>query len=119
MRTSIIVLGFFASLSANAATELKDLTLEQAVNIALQNHRSVHVSQAALDMAEAQYRQAMAAFGPKVNLEGGFQRADQDRTFSFDGVVQTPSMGLPIGPGGGGRAHTRSAPAYQPRCQDV
>lgn len=100
MKTLVIALGLLSGLSAQAATALNNLTLEQAVQMALQNHRSVHVSQAALDMAEAQYRQAMAAFGPKVNLEGGFQRADQDRTFSFNGVVQTPAMGLPIGLGG-------------------
>lgn len=100
MKTLVIALGLLSGLSAQAAPELNNLTLEQAVQMALQNHRSVHVSQAALDMAEAQYRQAMAAFGPKVNLEGGFQRADQDRTFSFNGIVQTPAMGLPIGPGG-------------------
>jgi outer membrane protein len=100
MKRTFVILSFLTSLTVGAAPNLDKLTLEQAVQIALQNHRSVQVSQAALEMAEAQYRQAMAAFGPRVNLEGGFQRADQDRTFTFNGIVQTPSMGLPIGPGG-------------------
>ncbi len=85
---------------AAAAQSLDHLTLQQATQLALQNHRSMQVSQAALDMAEAQYQQAMSAFGPKVGFEAGFQRADQDRTFTFSGIVQTPAMGLPIGPGG-------------------
>lgn len=79
-------------ISATAAERLDNLLVDQAIQIALQNHRSLQVSQAALDMAEAQFQQAMAAFGPKVNLEAGIQRADQDRTFNFSGVVQTPAM---------------------------
>ena len=82
------------------AEQLDNLTLQQSLRIALENHRSLQVSQAALDMAEAQYQQAMAAFRPKLGLEAGFQRADEDRTFTFEGIVQTPAMGLPIGPGG-------------------
>lgn len=75
---------------AHAAERFDNLTLDQAVQIALQNHRSMQVSQAGLEMAEAQYRQAMAAFGPKVNLEAGVQRADEDRTFTFQGTVNLP-----------------------------
>ena len=86
---------FVAMTAAHAAPALErfdQLTLEQAVQTALQNHRSMRVSQANIDMAEAQYQQAMAAFRPKVNLEAGFQRADQDRTFTFAGMIQTPPM---------------------------
>jgi len=74
---------------ANAA-QFENLTLQQSLRIALENHRSLHVSQATLDMAEAQYQQAMAAFGPKLGLEAGFQRADEDRTFTFEGTVNLP-----------------------------
>jgi len=77
---------------ATAAERLDNLTLEQATQLALQNHRSMQVSQAALAMAEAQYQQAMSAFGPKLGFEAGIQRADEDRTFTFSGVVQTPAM---------------------------
>ncbi len=82
------------------AEQLDNLTLQHSLRIALENHRSLQVSQAALDMAEAQYQQAMAAFRPKLGLEAGFQRADENRTFTFEGIVQTPAMGLPIGLGG-------------------
>lgn len=78
------------------AERLDNLTLEQSLRIALENHRSLHVSQASLDMAEAQYQQAMAAFRPKLGLEAGFQRADEDRTFAFAGTVQLP-FPLPTG----------------------
>ena len=100
MKYLLLSLCLLSCLPVGATTQLDNLTLENAVQIALQNHRSVHVSKAALDMAEAQYRQAMAAFGPRINVEGGVQRADQARTFTFTGLVQTPAMGLPLGPGG-------------------
>ena len=77
-----------------AQERIDNLTLEQAVQTALKNHRSLQVSQAALEMAEAQHQQAMAAFRPKVSLEAGFQRADEDRTFTFSGAVQTPAMNI-------------------------
>lgn len=81
-----------ASIPAFSGQQLENLSLQEAVKIALENHRSLQVSQAVLNIAEAQYQQAMAAFGPRLGLEAGFQRADQDRTFDFNGVVQTPAM---------------------------
>jgi outer membrane protein TolC len=76
------------------------LTLEQAVQTALRNHRSLKVSAADVALAEAQFQQAMAAFRPRIDLEAGFQRADQDRTFTFAGTIQTPAMdiGAALGP---------------------
>ena len=100
MKKMLFVVGFLACTTAGLAQSPDPLTLDQALRIALQNHRSMQVSQASLAMAEAQYQQAMAAFGPRLNLEAGFQRADEDRTFSFSGLVQTPALALPVGPGG-------------------
>lgn len=77
--------------------KLGNLTLNQAVQIALQNHRSLQVSQANTDKAEEQYQQAMAAFRPQLNLAAGFQRADQNRTFTFEGAIQTPAMNVAPG----------------------
>lgn len=97
--TSLLAALCLGGLSLQARAErLENLTLAQSLKIALENHRSLRVSQAALEMAEAQYRQAMAAFGPKLGLEAGFQRADEDRTFTFQGTVMTPAMDLtPVG----------------------
>lgn len=95
MKHLITPVCLFLALSATAAERLDNLLVDQAIQIALQNHRSMQVSQAALEMAEAQFQQAMAAFGPKLNLEAGVQRADQDRTFTFNGSVQTPVMSIP------------------------
>ena len=97
----IVCACLFAVARAEPVAQSREpLTLNQAIRIALENNRAQQVSQASLDMALAQYRQAMAAFGPHMGLEAGFQRADQDRSFSFQGMVTTPAMALPIGPGG-------------------
>ncbi len=103
MKIPVHALALMALIGAQTGEALaveKGLTLERAIQTALHNHRSMQVSQAAVEMAEAQYRRAMAAFGPKVNLEAGLRRADEDRTFTFEGIVQTPAMALPLGPGG-------------------
>lgn len=93
MKTAIAVCLSLIAVSANAGG-LDNLTIDDAIAIALQNHRSMQVSQASLDMAEAQYQQAMAAFKPHVGFDAGLQRADQDRTFTFKGTVMTPAMDL-------------------------
>jgi len=94
-RIRVLLLAIACLAGQAHAERLDNLTLEQSLRIALEQHRSMAVSQAALDMAEAQYRQAMASFGPRLGLDAGFQRADQNRTFTFQGVVQTPNMALP------------------------
>jgi outer membrane protein TolC len=100
MKLPIFATGLLLAFGAHAGERHAELTVERSLQIALQNHRSLAVSQANVDLAEAQYRQAMAAFGPRLNVETGYQRADEDRTYNFSGTVQTPSMTLPIGPGG-------------------
>ncbi len=98
---AVLFTGLLASpAGAETSPSPAPLTLAQAIQTALDNHRSLQVSQATREMAEAQYRQAMAAFGPKLSLEAGLSRADEDRSFTFEGVVQTPPMALPLGPGG-------------------
>mgnify|MGYP003677356761 CR=1 FL=1 len=99
MKSLLFIATLLVSATAAASAPLENLTLEQAIRIARENHSSLVVSQSALEVAEAQYQQAMAAFGPKVNFEAGVQRADQDRTFTFSGTVQTPDMSLstPLG----------------------
>lgn len=88
MRLFALPVGLLVAASSTlAADRFVNLTLEQATEMALKNHASLKVSKASLDMAEAQYRQAMAAFRPRVGLTTGFERADQDRTFSFAGSV--------------------------------
>ncbi len=66
-----VLVAMSAANAAPAPERFDQLTLEQAVQTALQNHRSLRVSQASIDMAEAHYQQAMAAFRPKNQSGGG------------------------------------------------
>lgn len=94
--TAGLLAALFVHSTVVFATEgVEQLTLTKAVQIALQNQGALKVSQAALEEAEAQYQQAMGAFRPHVNLEAGFQHNNQDRTFTFNGVVQTPATTIP------------------------
>jgi outer membrane protein len=74
------------------AETLTNMTLQQCIETALQNHQSLKVSNAVLNMAEAQYQQAMSAYWPRVHVDVNAQRADEDRTFSFEGNIQLPQQ---------------------------
>lgn len=95
MRNFLVTWVMLVGASAAGAVErFEALTLAQATQVALERHRSLQVAQASLDLAEAQYQQAMAAFRPRLSAEAGFQRADEDRTFTFSGLVMTPAMDI-------------------------
>lgn len=66
------------------------LTLQNCIETALKNHQSLQVSDAAIAMADAQYRQAMSAYWPRISVEANAQRADQDRTYSLEGDIKLP-----------------------------
>jgi outer membrane protein TolC len=82
---------FATSLLVNAtAVDMGNLTLEECIRIALQKHQSLQVSEANVLMAEAQYQQAMSAYWPQLNVDVNASRADQARTFTFQGAVELP-----------------------------
>ncbi len=55
IRFALTACALAATTMAASAEGFDNLTLQQATQLALQNHRSMQVSRAALDMAEAQY----------------------------------------------------------------
>jgi outer membrane protein TolC len=79
-------------------SQYQGLTLDDCIRIALEKHQSLQVSRAALEMAEAQYHQAMSAYWPQLDIHIGASRADQDRTFSLQGSVSLPGELANIGP---------------------
>ncbi len=79
-------------------SQYQNLTLDDCIRIAVERHQSLQVSQAALEMAEAQYYQAMSAYWPQLDINVSASRADQDRTFSLQGAVSLPSELANIGP---------------------
>ena len=85
-----------------------EVNLEDALNIAFQNNDSRIFSQQSLEIAEAQYKQALSAYYPKVDLNAKLTRLDEDPTFSVDGIAfsiptplgvipaQVPSFEVPL-----------------------
>jgi outer membrane protein len=69
----------------------RSLSLEECLAEALQNHRRRPASRFAVAAAEAQHRQALAAYWPQVMLQGGYQRLDQAPNFVFPASM----MGIP------------------------
>lgn len=64
-------------------TAPREWTLEECIDTALKNNARRPASQFALEMAEAQHRQALAAYWPQLHLKGGYQRIDESPNFLF------------------------------------
>jgi outer membrane protein TolC len=77
-------------LRAESATEQR-LSLQDCIQLALEKHQSLKVSDANIAMAEAQYQQAMSAYWPQIAAQVNASRADQDRTFKMDGKFNLPA----------------------------
>ena len=76
----------------------KEVTLEECIQTALKNNRLRPASKFAIQIAEAQHRQALAGYWPQVNLQAGYQKMDENYNFNFPASdIQIPMGGsLPI-----------------------
>ncbi|BBO83263.1 hypothetical protein DSCO28_38290 [Desulfosarcina ovata subsp. sediminis] len=95
-----ILIGFFISSTpiwADSRTEgemdLREAGLEECLQTALENNHRRPASRYAVKMAEAQHRQALAAYWPQVTLQGGYQRMDESQNFLFP----SSEMAMPMG----------------------
>ncbi len=72
--------------------------LETCIETALENNRRRPASRYAVEIAEAQHRQALAGYWPQVSLQGGYQLLDQDPNYIFPAYNFTLPMGgsIPI-----------------------
>jgi outer membrane protein len=77
---------------------MKKATLDECIQTALDNNRLRPASQYAVEMAEAQHRQALAGYWPQVTLRGGYQKMDEYYNFLFPASdIQIPMGGsLPV-----------------------
>jgi hypothetical protein len=73
------------------------VNLEKCLNIALENNRQRRVSQSAIEIAEAQHKQALSAYWPQLKLEVSATRMDEDMNFIFP--QETSSYGIDMGLG--------------------
>lgn len=72
---------------------LQQASLEECLQTALENNHQRPASRYAVEMAEAQHRQALAGYWPQVTLKGGYQRMDEYSNFIFPPA----SISLPMG----------------------
>ncbi|MBI4661311.1 MAG: TolC family protein [Verrucomicrobia bacterium] len=68
----------------------QEMTLDQCLTAAVQNNRRRPASRFAVAMAEAQHRQALAAYWPNVTLRAAVERLDENPNFIF------PSRSIPV-----------------------
>jgi outer membrane protein len=84
----------FADQGSENGTQLRKANLEECIQEALKNNHRRPASQYAVEMAEAQHRQALAAYWPQIGAKGGYQRMDESPNFIF------PSSNIPLPMGG-------------------
>lgn len=68
-----------------------NLSLRQAIDIAIANNHEGAISYQAAAIAESQYQEALSARWPTLTLQVGFQRRDESPVFVF------PSSSIPLG----------------------
>jgi len=74
-----------------AAEVYDNLSLNDAVNIALKNNVEQRISLQAAAIAESQYQEALSAHWPTINLQASAIRMDEDPTFTY------PQTSIPLG----------------------
>lgn len=82
------------------AGRIQELGLGDCLNLALRNNYRRPASKFAIAIAEAQHRQALAAYWPQHSLKGSYQRLDESPNFLFPaGSMQIPAQSIHV-PGG-------------------
>lgn len=69
----------------------REMTLSECLEMAMQNSRRRPASRFAVLMAEAQHRQALAAYWPQLSGKAAYQRMDESPNFLFPSIT----MGIP------------------------
>ena len=86
------------SQAGNTAPQV--MTLEQCIDTSLEKSRRRAVSRFAVAMAEAQHRQALAAYWPQLSLGAAVERQDESANFIFPNrsiPVPAQSVTIPLG----------------------
>jgi outer membrane protein len=101
---------------------LQIASLETCIQTALENNRRRPASRYAIEMAEAQHRQALAGYWPQIGLQGGYQRMDESPNFIFPSSTIAMPMGgsIPVTIPGVGTipANSFSVPAQDVKLMD-
>ncbi|MDD2265765.1 TolC family protein [Sulfuricurvum sp.] len=74
----------------SAGLMAQNLSLDDAIRIALENNRNLKISQTALKIADAQYHQALSARYPQLTASATAMRMDEDPSFLMKGTFTLP-----------------------------
>lgn len=69
----------------------KNISLKEAINIALENNKQNKISKIALEIAQAQYKQALSANYPTINAMIAGHRVKEDTNFQMKGDISLPA----------------------------
>lgn len=72
-------------------SDIKEVTLKEAISIALENNRQSKISKVALEIADVQYKQALSANYPAINAMVVGQRVKEDLIFQQRGTFELPA----------------------------
>ena len=95
----ILVLTLFAgpvqSREIQKKGDIQKAGLEACLKQALENNRRRPASKFALEIAEAQHRQALAGYWPQITAQGGYSRLDEAVNFNYPATTVTlpPALG--------------------------
>jgi outer membrane protein TolC len=91
-----------SSTSANQIAADEVLSLPACLDLALKQSHRRPASQYAVLVAEAQHRQALAAYWPQIGAKAGYQRMDESPDFLFPASTYSiAAQPLPLPPGYG------------------
>jgi outer membrane protein len=102
---SLILLLFFICCPAEAQESMtRKATLDECIREALENNHRRPASQYAVQMAEAQHKQALGSYWPQITIQGSYQKLDEpvnfifpSQTMSFPGLtVVTPEQNIKV-----------------------
>jgi outer membrane protein TolC len=81
--------------SSEPVIDSTSLDLDKCVEIALENNHQLKVSKYAVDIAEAQHKQATSAFWPELMLQSRFTQLDEDPNFVIPGQSYSYNVTVP------------------------
>ncbi len=105
--------GVAATAADGQLAGVAEMSLEECLQMARAKNRRGQVSSLAVAVAEAQHRQALAAYWPQASLRAGYERIDQPFNFVFPASgVASPAQSVTV-PGGAAQV-TIPANAFAP-----
>lgn len=89
---SILIIIF--SISCAFAEEIKPLSLEECIKIAIKNHPSLKAAERDSQVATAQYKETTSAYYPQVSLNASYTQAESKSLSFITGISETNSASI-------------------------